>query len=189
MQSHAKVVIVGGGMMGVGLAYHLAEEGWKDVVADRKGRTDQRLDLACGGPVPVLHRQLQHGQDPPLFQHALPAAGRDHRPARGLARLRRHSSGDHTGRSRLVPPCGRVLRPMSVSTWRSSARTRSRSLNPWLVTDGVLAGAYTNMDGHVDPASACNAMAAGARQMGATHRAPQPGDGHQPCCPPASSRS
>jgi dimethylglycine dehydrogenase len=26
--SHARVVIVGGGIMGVGLAYHLAHEGW-----------------------------------------------------------------------------------------------------------------------------------------------------------------
>ena len=29
---HAKVVIVGGGVMGCGLAYHLAHEGWTDVV-------------------------------------------------------------------------------------------------------------------------------------------------------------
>ena len=30
--STAKVVIVGGGVMGCGLAYHLAHEGWTDVV-------------------------------------------------------------------------------------------------------------------------------------------------------------
>jgi dimethylglycine dehydrogenase len=45
---------------------------------------------------------------------------------------------------------------------------RIRELNPWLKTDGILAGAHTTLDGHVDPASACNAMAAGARAMGAT---------------------
>ena len=28
----ARVVIVGGGVMGCGLAYHLAHEGWSDVV-------------------------------------------------------------------------------------------------------------------------------------------------------------
>src|SRR5210317_2444521 len=28
LPSHARVVIVGGGVMGVGLAYHLAHEGW-----------------------------------------------------------------------------------------------------------------------------------------------------------------
>ena len=30
--SHARVVIVGGGVMGCGIAYHLAHEGWTDVV-------------------------------------------------------------------------------------------------------------------------------------------------------------
>ena len=30
--STARVVIVGGGVMGCGLAYHLAHEGWSDVV-------------------------------------------------------------------------------------------------------------------------------------------------------------
>ena len=28
--SHARVVIIGGGVMGVGLAYHLGKEGWGD---------------------------------------------------------------------------------------------------------------------------------------------------------------
>ena len=40
MQSHAKVVIIGGGMMGVGLAYHLAEEGWKNVLLIEKACVD-----------------------------------------------------------------------------------------------------------------------------------------------------
>ena len=30
--SHAKVDIIGGGIMGVSLLYHLAKEGWKDLV-------------------------------------------------------------------------------------------------------------------------------------------------------------
>ena len=32
LPSHARVVIVGGGIMGCGVAYHLAHEGWSDVV-------------------------------------------------------------------------------------------------------------------------------------------------------------
>jgi len=43
-----------------------------------------------------------------------------------------------------------------------------RKINPWLATSGVLAGAYTTDDGHVDPSSACNAMAIAARNLGAT---------------------
>ena len=36
MQSHARVVIVGGGIMGVGLLYHLAEAGWDDCLLIEK---------------------------------------------------------------------------------------------------------------------------------------------------------
>ena len=36
MQSHAKIVIVGGGIMGTGLLYHLAEEGCTDVLLIEK---------------------------------------------------------------------------------------------------------------------------------------------------------
>ncbi len=37
MKSHSRVVIVGGGMMGVGLLYHLALEGWDDCILLEKG--------------------------------------------------------------------------------------------------------------------------------------------------------
>jgi len=33
LPAHARVVVVGGGVMGVGLAYHLAHEGWSYVVS------------------------------------------------------------------------------------------------------------------------------------------------------------
>ena len=36
MQTHARAVIVGGGMMGVGLAYHLGLEGWSDTLLIEK---------------------------------------------------------------------------------------------------------------------------------------------------------
>ena len=37
MKSHARVAIIGGGIMGVSLLYHLAKEGWKDLVLIEKG--------------------------------------------------------------------------------------------------------------------------------------------------------
>jgi len=37
MKSHAQVVIVGGGIMGVSLLYHLTKEGWIDIVLIEKG--------------------------------------------------------------------------------------------------------------------------------------------------------
>ena len=37
MKSHARVVIIGGGSLGVNLLYHLTKEGWSDVVLVEKG--------------------------------------------------------------------------------------------------------------------------------------------------------
>ena len=37
MTEHARVCIVGGGAMGVGLFYHLALEGWTDIILVEKG--------------------------------------------------------------------------------------------------------------------------------------------------------
>ena len=34
---HTRVLIIGGGVYGVGLAYHLAREGWSDVTLVEKG--------------------------------------------------------------------------------------------------------------------------------------------------------
>ena len=42
LPSHARVVIVGGGIAGCSTAYHLAKLGWRDVVLLEQGR------LTCG---------------------------------------------------------------------------------------------------------------------------------------------
>ena len=36
MKSHARVVIVGGGVVGVSILYHLTKKGWSDVVLCEK---------------------------------------------------------------------------------------------------------------------------------------------------------
>jgi len=167
MQSHAKVVIVGGGMMGVGLAYHLAEEGWKDVVLIEKGELTSGSTWHAAGQCPSFISNYNmakiHHYSNTLYPRLEEITGQ---PAgwHGCGGIRlattqeevdwfRHVAGFSTN----VGFHMEIIGPDEI-----------KRLNPWIETDGILAGAYTNMDGHVDPASACNAMAAGARQMGAT---------------------
>ena len=52
MQALAKVVIIVGGMMGVGLAYHLAEAGWTDVLLIEKGEFTSRSTWHAAGQCP-----------------------------------------------------------------------------------------------------------------------------------------
>jgi len=167
MQSHAKVVIVGGGMMGVGLAYHLAEEGWSDVVLIEKGELTSGSTWHAAGQCPSFIGNYNmakiHHYSNTLYPRLEEITGQ---PAgwHGCGGIRLATTQEEvdwfnyvSGFSANVGFHMEVIGP-----------DRIKELNPWLKTDGVIAGAYTNMDGHVDPSSACNAMAAGARQMGVT---------------------
>ena len=52
MISQARVVVVGGGMMGVGLLQHLAEEGWSDIVLVEKGELTSGSTWHAAGQCP-----------------------------------------------------------------------------------------------------------------------------------------
>jgi len=167
MQSHAKVVIVGGGMMGVGLAYHLAEEGWKDVVLIEKGELTSGSTWHAAGQCPSFISNYNmakiHHYSNTLYPKLEEITGQ---PAgwHGCGGIRLATTQEEVDWFRHVAGFSanigfhmEIIGPDEI-----------RRLNPWINTDGILAGAWTTMDGHVDPSSACNAMATGARQMGAT---------------------
>ena len=54
MDSHARIVIVGGGIMGVGLLYHLAEAGCSDVILIEKGELTSGSTWHAAGQCPSL---------------------------------------------------------------------------------------------------------------------------------------
>ena len=49
LPSHAQVVIIGGGVGGASIAYHLTLMGWKDVVLLERHESNRRFHLALGG--------------------------------------------------------------------------------------------------------------------------------------------
>ena len=60
LPSHARVVIVGGGVMGVGLAYHLAHEGWgPDVVLLEKAELTSGSTWHAAGQ--ITHSTSSYG--------------------------------------------------------------------------------------------------------------------------------
>ena len=54
MKSQAKVVIVGGGIMGVSLLYHLTKEGWNDIVLVEKGELTSGSTWHAAGQCPHM---------------------------------------------------------------------------------------------------------------------------------------
>ncbi len=166
MQSQAKVVIIGGGMMGVGLAYHLAEAGWTDVLLIEKAELTSGSTWHAAGQCPSFIGNYNMAKIHHYSNTFYPR----------LEQLTCLPTGWHgCGGIRIATTPEEVDWFAQVAGFAANVGfemeiigpDRIRELNPWLRTEGILAGAHTTMDGHVDPSSACNSMAAGAGAMGA----------------------
>ncbi len=167
MQSQARVVIVGGGIMGCSLLYHLAEEGWTDSLLVEKGELTSGSTWHAAGQCPSFIADYNmakiHDYGVRLYPRLEGLTGQ-------------YVSWHGSGGIRFA------LKPAEVEWFHHVASVgkligfhcevidvaKIRQLNPFVSTDGVLAGAWTTEDGHVDPAGCCNALAKGARQMGAS---------------------
>jgi len=55
MKDQARVVVIGGGIMGVSVAYHLAKLGWKDVILLEKGEIASGESGWAAGLVTQFH--------------------------------------------------------------------------------------------------------------------------------------
>ncbi|HSG87529.1 MAG TPA: FAD-dependent oxidoreductase [Candidatus Limnocylindrales bacterium] len=167
MRSTARVVIVGGGVMGISLLYHLAEAGWTDAMLIEKAELTSGSTWHAAGQCPSFIADYTmakvHAYGNALYPRLETMTGRPTgwHATGGIRFATTREELDHFKRVEGVAAnIGfrmQVIGPDEI-----------RRLNPFVTTRGVLAGAWTLDDGYVDPSSACNAMAAAARGMGAT---------------------
>lgn len=166
LPSHARVCIVGGGVMGVGLLYHLAEEGWTDTVLVEKGELTSGSTWHAAGQCPhfvgsynlakihhwgtVLYPKLEE-----LTGHAV--------SWHGCGGVRLALTDDEVDWFHHVNAMGKLIGYDSEVVGPNEIKR----YHPHIDTFGVKAGFITFTDGHVAPADVTMAMAAGARQKGA----------------------
>ena len=166
MKQHARVVIIGGGVLGTGLLYFLTKEGWDDIVLVEKGELTSGSTWHAAGLIPHFIGGLSmaklHQEGPALYKTLEAETGQ--------------ATGWHgCGAVRLALTDAEVdwfhyvkgILDTVGSECHLISPAEIRKLHPLLVVDDVKMGFYTPNDGHTDPASATNAMAAGARMGGA----------------------
>jgi dimethylglycine dehydrogenase len=166
MKSHARVVVVGGGIMGVGLLYHLALEGWSDIVLIEKGELTSGSTWHAAGQCPHFNGSLNmtkvHVYGTELYPRLEALTGQAV-SWHGCGGLRLAQTEEELnwlkyveGISKLAGYEGEIIGPDEIKKY-----------HPFLETFGLKAAFRTVTDGHVAPADVTNAMAAGARRLGA----------------------
>ena len=167
MKEQARVVIIGGGIMGVGLLYHLAEAGWDDCVLIEKGELTSGSTWHAAGQCPNVTGDYNIAK---IQNYSINFYSK-------LEELTGQPTGWHgCGGIRLATTEAevdyfRIVEGVAANVgfrMQIIAPEEIQRLNPFITIENVLAGAWTPDDGYVDPAGCTIAMAKGAQKFGAT---------------------
>ena len=166
MTNHSRVVVIGGGIMGVSALYHLAKEGWSDAVLLEKAELTSGSTWHAAGQVShsVSHLGLaiMNGYATSLYPKLEELTGQS-ATWHGCGSLRVAYTREEVDWLHYTRCVGRGLGfPMDVI-----GPAEIKALHPFYNTKGIRAALHTPADGHVDPAGATLALAKGARDAGA----------------------
>ncbi|WP_343211995.1 FAD-dependent oxidoreductase (plasmid) [Aliisedimentitalea scapharcae] len=165
----AKHLIIGGGIIGCSTAYHLARSGEKDVVLLEKASLTEGATWHAAGLVGQLRssrnttRMLKRSVA--MYDRLAEETGMEF-------------DWKKVGSLRLAATEERLLEAKRLTTMARSfdlememiTAQEAKELFPYIDDSGLLGAAYIPSDGHVDPASLCQAIASGARRHGAQIR-------------------
>jgi len=165
MAEHARAVIIGGGVGGTSIAYHLAELGWTDVVlVDRAELTSGSTFHSAGlvgqlrGSV-TLTRMMMYGVD--LYRRLAAETAAD--PAwHEVGSLRLASTPERFEELRRQAGWAKTFGLPVELIGPAEAQARF----PLMSTEGVLGAVYLPTDGWLDPSGLALSLAAGARARG-----------------------
>ena len=166
MKTHARVVVIGGGVCGVSTLYHLTKKGWSDVVLVEKADLTHGSTWHAAGLLPLFNMSYSVGQ---LHKYSVDLY-------KALEAETGQNVGFHvTGNLRLATNkermdeyhkyCG-TANTIGVP-FQMITPSEIKELWPLCETKGLVGALYHPDDGHIAPADVTMAMAKGARNGGA----------------------
>ncbi|MBF0298612.1 MAG: GcvT family protein [Oligoflexia bacterium] len=165
---HARVVVIGGGVIGCSVAYHLAQMGWKDVVLLERDKITSGTTWHAAGLMVTFGSTSEVSTEMRKYTRSL------------FARLEKE-----TGQSTGFSPIGfievatdndRLEEYRRVSAFNRFCGVDVQEISPANVKElfplanikDIKAGFYVKEDGRVNPVDVTMALAKGARMQGAT---------------------
>ena len=166
MKSKAKVVVVGGGVVGVSALYHLAKKGWSDVVLVERKELTSGSTWHAAGLLPLFNMSYSVGQ---LHKYAV-----------DLYKTLEEETGKNVGFSvvsniRLANNKDRMDEYYQYAGVAQTIGVKVNFLKPEQVkeiwplchTDDLVGAIQHPEDGYIQPADLTQALATGARNRGA----------------------
>ncbi|HET8961095.1 FAD-dependent oxidoreductase, partial [Nocardioides sp.] len=166
LPDRARVVVIGGGVIGCSVAYHLAHAGWTDVVLLERDRLTSGTTWHAAGLMTCFGSTSETSTAIRMYSREL------------YARLE-----EETGQATGFKPVGLIEAAADEDRLEEYRRVAAfqrhlglevdeispsemADLFPWARTDDLLAGFHVPGDGRVNPVDVTLALARGARQLG-----------------------
>ena len=166
MESQARVVVIGGGVVGVSTLYHLAKKNWNDVILVERKELTSGSTWHAAGLLPLFNMSYSVGQihkySVALYQGLEEETGKDvgFRKVGNIRLALNHDRMDeyyqYASVAATIGVEVKFLTPSDV-----------KDIWPLCETDGIVGAILHPEDGYIQPADLTQAMAAGAREMGA----------------------
>ena len=166
MKSHARVVVIGGGVVGVSTLYHLAKKGWTDVVLVERKELTSGSTWHAAGLLPLFNVSYSVGQlhkySVALYQDLEEETGQNV----GFVKCSNIRLATNQNRMDEYNYYAGIARTIGVEV-NFLTPDQIKEIWPLCKTDGLVGAIQHPGDGYIQPADLTQALAKGARQMGA----------------------
>ena len=164
--THARVVIIGGGVIGCSVAYHLTKLGWKDVVLLERKQLTSGTTWHAAGLIAQLRATANMTRLAKYSQELYGSLEAETGVATGFKRVGSITAALTDERREEIYRLAAMARAFGVEVEEISPK-EVKEKYPHLNIAGVTGAVYLDKDGQGDPANIALAMAKGARQRGA----------------------
>ena len=167
MKSHAQVVIIGGGSLGVNLMYHLTQEGWTDIVLVEKGELTSGSTWHAAGLCPNFNGNHTlsniHEYTIKLYDEILPEKTGLPSSFHKTGSLRvGHNEVEEQWFNNIISRANHIGCEMYFVS-----KEEASIINPMMDFDKARNILYTPNDGHVDPTTVVTQLAQLSKKAGA----------------------
>ncbi|HTM20470.1 MAG TPA: FAD-dependent oxidoreductase, partial [Kofleriaceae bacterium] len=166
MRTQARVLVIGGGIVGVSVLYHLTKRGWSDVMLVEKTELTAGSTWHAAGLLPLFNMSYSVGQlhkySVDLYQALEAETGQAvsfHKTGNLRLATNRQRMDEYR---RYCGTANTIGVPFEIITPKQVAK-----LWPLCNVDGIVGALFHPQDGHVAPVDVTQALAKGARTGGA----------------------
>ena len=166
IQDKAKVVIIGGGVIGCSVAYHLSKLGWSDVVLLERKQLTSGTTWHAAGLIGQLRASANMTKLAKYTQELYFDLEKETGVSTGFKRVGSISVALTNERMEELKRSAAMARAFGVDVEEISPR-EIQERYPHINLERVVGGVFLGKDGQGDPANIALALAKGARQLGA----------------------